>query len=182
LTNLDGSNGQETLIFTSFINFVQQHNKQYDHQTFEERYYVFRENYKRIELLNAKSPNKVFGINKFADMTPEEFRKSYLMPKGVIKNQGKRDVIEPKVKLNDLPDKFDWRDKGCVTKVKNQGQCGSCWAFSVTENVESVWIISSNQTNVMLSPQQVVDCDSQDGVVTEVILQLHTNTSSKPVV
>jgi len=64
------------------------------------------------------------------------------------------------------PDKFDWRDKGGVTAVKDQQQCGSCWAFSATENIESVWMLKNgrNVTNMVpLSPQQIVDCDESDG-------------------
>jgi len=63
------------------------------------------------------------------------------------------------------PTTFDWRDHGAVTAVKDQGQCGSCWAFSVTENVESVWILSKGLTNTTLpplAPQQIVDCDTSD--------------------
>jgi len=57
------------------------------------------------------------------------------------------------------PASFDWRDKaGIVSAIKDQGQCGSCWAFSATENIESVWALAGNKPAV-LAPQQIVDCD-----------------------
>jgi len=64
------------------------------------------------------------------------------------------------------PDTFDWVSKGKTTAVKNQGQCGSCWAFSATENIESVWMIAKDLTPTTmkpLAPQQIVDCDKRDG-------------------
>jgi len=63
------------------------------------------------------------------------------------------------------PAKFDWRPSGVVTPVKDQAQCGSCWAFSVTENIESVWMIKQNIKVAdfkPLAPQQIVDCDTSD--------------------
>jgi len=81
--------------------------------------------------------------------------------------------LTPITKTNNLlppspqapPAKFDWRPLGVVTPVKDQEQCGSCWAFSVTENIESVWMI--NKTLKVadfkpLAPQQIVDCDKSD--------------------
>jgi len=56
---------------------------------------------------------------------------------------------------------FNWEDKGATTPVKDQRQCGSCWAFSATENVESVWFLAKGQLPV-LAPQQIVDCDKSD--------------------
>jgi cathepsin F len=167
LSGLDQPGNKEVTHFTSFVNFVQKYNKQYDAVSFEEKYNIFKENVQRVEQLNAKSPNKVFGVTKFMDMTPEEFRKAYLMPKGLLKKGSKgsvEDVLVPNLK-GSVPDTFDWRTQGAVTPVKNQGQCGSCWAFSVTENVESVWIISTNASvdDIDLSPQQIVDCDTDDG-------------------
>jgi len=60
-----------------------------------------------------------------------------------------------------IPVSFDWRLKGAVTPVKNQEQCGSCWAFSATEGVESAWFLLKNQL-LILSPQQIVSCDTSD--------------------
>jgi hypothetical protein len=57
---------------------------------------------------------------------------------------------------------MDWRTKGAVTPVKNQEQCGSCWAFSAVEGVESAWFLKRRQL-LELSPQQVVSCDGSDG-------------------
>jgi len=59
------------------------------------------------------------------------------------------------------PTTFDWRDKGAVTDVKDQGQCGSCWAFSATEEIESMWFLSNGSLPI-LSPEQIVDCDTVD--------------------
>ena len=66
-----------------------------------------------------------------------------------------------KNRLSELPESFDWRDQGAVSEVKNQGQCGSCWAFSTTEEIESVWILSGKPAQI-LSEQQIVDCNYEN--------------------
>jgi len=59
----------------------------------------------------------------------------------------------------DVPKALDWRKTdGVVTAVKNQGSCGSCWAFSTTESIESHWAITNNVKAPVLSPQEIVDC------------------------
>ncbi len=61
-----------------------------------------------------------------------------------------------------IPKNWDWRNKtGIVTPVKDQGDCGSCWAFSAVEGAESAWALAGHPTEI-LSPQQVVSCDSVD--------------------
>jgi len=129
---------------------------------------VFKNNLKIVDELNQKNQSlgAVFGVTKFFDLTPEEFKNTYLMknkiqtPVTISPDQ----LLEPK-RILKAPENFDWRDQGAVTPVKDQGQCGSCWAFSVVENVESMWILANKSSNdtLRLSEQQVVDCDKSDG-------------------
>jgi len=130
------------------------------------KYHTFKANLDRIETLNKNSSSARFGINKFADLSPEEFRQKYLMKNTIStpRNIDPSNVLKPK-NIEAPPTSFDWRKNGGVTPVKDQGQCGSCWAFSVVENVESMWILAkkANSTDLRLSEQQVVDCDTSDG-------------------
>ena len=63
----------------------------------------------------------------------------------------------PKLNLNDLPAAVDWRTKGVVTDVKDQGGCGSCWTFSTAETLESHIAIRTGKLMVF-SEQQIVSC------------------------
>jgi len=148
--------------------FERTYNKQY--ATAAERQYrkeVFTQTLARIELLNQGEPYRPHGINQFADMTQEEFRAQYLMdPVQFAASKAERlagaGVIDYSHFDSALPSSFDWRNNGSVvTPVKNQGQCGSCWAFSTTENIESVWALAGNKL-IELAPQQIVDCDTTD--------------------
>jgi len=149
-----------------FAAWTAKYNKNYvTTEEHEQRFANFKATLKRIKSLNEHSQNGTFGLTKFADLTPHEFRSKYLMqtPLNKVKDVPKENLLVPKVK--DVPAKFDWRPQGVVTPVKNQGQCGSCWAFSATENIESVWMLAKNiKVNDMppLAPQQIVDCDSND--------------------
>jgi len=148
-----------------FLSFIKTHNKQYQSLgEMSQRYLIFKENLHRIEQLNNNSTSAKFGINQFADISPQEFKQKYLMRKPIIpKDKDPSSILKPKDVT--IPTSFDWRDNGAVTPVKDQGQCGSCWAFSAVENVESMWILAGKATNMTLklSEQQVVDCDTSDG-------------------
>ncbi|WP_152558503.1 C1 family peptidase [Endozoicomonas numazuensis] len=132
---------------------------------------IFNENLQRIIKENAESVSKGeslrLGITAHADLTQEEFQNRYL----TLQLPAKRPEVLPELKglelqqrLSALPDSFDWRDKGVITSPRNQWFCGSCWAFSGTEAVESFHAIHNNMTVTALSVQQVLDCTpKQDG-------------------
>ncbi|XP_072258358.1 cathepsin L-like proteinase [Pyxicephalus adspersus] len=102
------------------------------------------------------------GMNKFADMTPEERSlKSCLSPKGKSIFPGVNYHLQDNSKNLDLPESVDWRDSKCVSHVKNQGLCGSCWSFATVGVVESRNCIKTNEL-VELSEQQLVDCDDEN--------------------
>jgi cathepsin F len=125
------------------------------------RYNVFRQNLATAAELNRQNGNPAFGVTKFMDLTPEEFRQMYLLPIPIDTAQlpSAPRVEVPAINPKDIPVTYDWRNKtGIVTPVKNQKQCGSCWAFSATEQIESVWALAG-KPSVELAPQQIVDCD-----------------------
>tara|TARA_B110000208_G_C11707569_1_gene408107 strand:+ start:35 stop:1120 length:1086 start_codon:yes stop_codon:yes gene_type:complete len=100
------------------------------------------------------------GVNAFTALTVEEFRNLHLG--GYDKNMAQAIhstmPLSPPLSETDLPTDVDWRTKGnVVTPVKNQGGCGSCWAFSATETIESNVAINT-KTLLELSPQQITSC------------------------
>ena len=94
-------------------------------------------------------------MNKFTDYTPEEYRKllGYKPSSHKFLEQAAQDLP-----VENLPKELDWRTKGAVTGVKDQSQCGSCWAFSATGAIEGHYQIS-NGNLLSLSEQQLVDCN-----------------------
>jgi C1A family cysteine protease len=148
--------------FDKFMSYIRQHNKNYANMDeFALRFENFKASVTRIAERNARSDGRnIFGLNKFSDMSPEEFKEAYLGYKPAAKRPH-APVSHPKRNLR-APTSVDWRTKGAVTPVKNQAQCGSCWAFSTAEEIESQWFMAGNQL-VALSEQQIVSCDTTDG-------------------
>jgi cathepsin L len=98
-------------------------------------------------------------INEFSDLHYNEFIKM----RGGLKNASVKDseTIEEIQYEGDVATSLDWRDKNVVNDVKNQQQCGSCWAFSTIGSTESRWALKSGNL-LSLSEQELVDCDSND--------------------
>jgi len=144
---------------TQFRGWMRQYGKNYMGAEYNRRLQNYKNNIKRNQILNNLPGQKAtFGINKFSDMTLEEFRAAYLLPKFDPKDS----CIFPyhadiSKESKPIPSSFDWRTKGAVTPIKNQGSCGSCWTFSTAENIEGQWQIAGNPL-VSLSEQWIVDC------------------------
>ncbi|KAL8494495.1 hypothetical protein ACS0TY_025339 [Phlomoides rotata] len=127
----------------------------------DKRFLIFKENLQYVDEQNAL-PNRTFklGLNRFADLTNDEYRKAYLGTKTDARRRfsGKvSDRYKPKVGES-LPDSIDWREKGAIVPVKDQGSCGSCWAFSTIVAVEGINQIVTGDL-ISLSEQELVDCD-----------------------
>jgi len=147
----------DDLLREEFEKYKVRFNKHYSSEGEESiRFYHFKNSVERVTLKNTYGDN-IFGLTKFSDMSPEEFSSVYLnyRPRGRMPNTP---VITTK---QAAPTAFDWRDAGVVTPVKNQGYCGSCWAFSIVETIESAWYLAGNPLTTF-SEQQVVSCDTGD--------------------
>jgi len=123
---------------------------------------------KKMDEESSKLGGARYGITKFSDLTIEEFRDRYTMP--TMPKIPHHVIHSPKYNDNNTtlsllrsggpPASFDWRNHpNAVTGVYNQGSCGSCWAFSATENHESRFALQHGQNVQSLSVQQIVDCD-----------------------
>ncbi|PSS31299.1 Cysteine protease [Actinidia chinensis var. chinensis] len=123
------------------------------------RFSVFKANLRRAKRHQVLDPSAVHGVTQFSDITPAEFRRNFLGLKRSLKLPEDAQKA-PVLPTNNLPTDFDWREKGAVTRVKNQGFCGSCWAFSATGALEGAHFVATGKL-VSLSEQQLVDCDHE---------------------
>jgi cathepsin L len=148
-----------------FSAFVKKFEKRYTHDQFFSKYNIFKANLDIINEHNAKANQSyTLGVNEFADMTLTEFHSKMTGYKHRKMSKSARAAFAPKVKPSaaSLPTSWDWSAKGAVTPIKNQGQCGSCWAFSTTGSVEGITFIETG-TLPDLSEQQLVDCSASYG-------------------
>ncbi|CAF3576687.1 unnamed protein product [Rotaria sp. Silwood1] len=142
-------------------------NKRYSDAEEHFRRATWESNLKNVQEHNLQADLGVhtywLGMNKFADLTVTEFAKmmkNYNIEIRSQHNKGRHEFTRnPTVKL---PDTVDWRDKGYVTPVKEQGQCTSDWAFSATGSLEGQHFNATGKL-VSLSEQNLVDCSDKQG-------------------
>jgi cathepsin L len=134
------------------------------------RFGIFLQNVQKIALWNTNSDNGAsLRPNQFTDLTNEEFVLKVHGKNGKCMNAGRPQYVIGKAGKSSKPKgvsanpaSVDWTQKGVVTPVKNQGDCGSCWAFSATGSTECNYAIATGTLN-SLSEQQLVDCSMAEG-------------------
>jgi len=129
------------------------------------RYLNFLENARKIAESNKASKHATFGFTKFSDMSPREFQTKMtgFKPRTAIVPPSERPELVAERKRNEQQPStaIDWAAAGKTTPIKNQEQCGSCWAFSATETIESAILIAQGTVQGG-APQEIVDCDTND--------------------
>jgi xylem cysteine proteinase len=127
---------------------------------------VYYANVAKIDAHNEKNLSWTMDVNQFADLTADEFKATVSTNFRRRNATGLRGLrVQPSaydLTRDELPTSVNWTAKGAVTPVKNQEQCGSCWAFSTTGSVEGAWFLANNNLT-SLSEQQLVDCSTAEG-------------------
>lgn len=164
----------EAEIQNQFDYFIAKYKKNYlNNAEHSQRYGIFKENLMYIQNHNQLSEVLGFalGVNKFADLTNEEFQNTYLGLGSKHRDYAFHDYSDEETEDNlftesrteaairnlEIPGSIDWVRKGAVTSVKDQGKCGSCWAFSAVAAIEGANYITRKKTEE-LSQQQFLDC------------------------
>ena len=149
----------ESQIFTRFQRFIKKYNKKYNSMNeYLARFNVFRQN---IITNDQNGPiNFNQGITKFSDLTHQEFARTYLNLN--FNSMALLNLKPVTVKIsNEAPEAFDWRSQGAVSDIKDQGSCGSCWAFATVANLEGLYAQEKGVIKTF-SEQLLVDCDTED--------------------
>ncbi|KAJ6730993.1 CYSTEINE PROTEASE FAMILY C1-RELATED [Salix viminalis] len=141
-----------------FETWCKEHGKTYTSQ--EEKSYrlkAFEDNCDFVKKHNEGNSSYTLSLNAFADLTHQEFKSSRLGLSAAPLNLDQRNLKVTGV-FGDIPASIDWRKKGAVTNVKDQGSCGACWSFSATGAIEAINKIATGSL-VSLSEQELVECD-----------------------
>jgi cathepsin L len=146
----------------TFEEFKSQYSKVYESAADEHyRRMIYHNNVEYINQFNKEGHSYKLGVNEFADLLNVEFRQKYLSRKYDL-TAALANAQPSQTNVEALPTSVDWRTKGVVTPVKNQGQCGSCWSFSTTGSLEGQHAIATGNL-VSLSEQNLVDCSGPEG-------------------
>jgi len=153
---------EELKLQAKFAAFVKKYNKAYATEEVFSKFNTFVENVAMIEAHDAEAAGYSQAINEFADMSRAEFKAMYMGYNHRENAYAKSLNTAPEEEEVGTPTDIDWVSKGAVTPVKDQGQCGSCWAFSTTGSVEGAHQIATGKL-ISLAEQQLVDCAGSQG-------------------
>ena len=142
--------------YMDYKDYLEIYPRIYDTQTFWYKLGVFTKNNRYINIHNSNSTHSyVLGWNNFTDMEHSEFESIYLRKKMYVSPRSCHGLCHNNT--NSRPESIDWRAAGVVTNVKDQGQCGSCWAFSAIAAIEGQHALRTGNL-ISLSEQNLVDC------------------------
>ncbi|KAJ3692160.1 hypothetical protein LUZ60_012510 [Juncus effusus] len=147
-------------LLKTFDDWVSKFGRSYQNSTEKlRRYGIFQENLQYIENFNKNgSFSYKLGLNQFADRTDEEFTAILTgSPPTSTKPGNSFGSTNGSTRLG----AFDWREMGAVTAVKDQGQCGSCWAFAAVATIEGIYAITTGSLT-SFSEQVILDCETYD--------------------
>jgi C1A family cysteine protease len=148
---------------TQWADFKLENNRFYGSAQEEaRRFEIFCDNVREADRLNAHDKGATFGVTQFSDLTLDEFveRHTGFRSDGSALARMAPNA-PPTVISGTAPAAWDWRDHGAVNAVKNQGSCGSCWAFSTVAGLEGQDVVDQSASLPSLSEQELVDCDKQ---------------------
>ena len=127
-------------VYQQFIEHMSNYGLSYGtDEEFQFRLNIFNEKYKKMKEINASQDSFIVGHNQFSTMTDYEYKR-------LLGNKINKSITDPTIlPVDDIPDSIDWRAKGAVTPIKDQGYCGSCWGFATTASVEGHHFIQKGE-------------------------------------
>ncbi|KAK1935635.1 Counting factor associated protein D [Phytophthora citrophthora] len=158
------SSQQQT--WEAFVDYALDYEKDYryysnDQDLVQLRFQAFATNLERIQTHNEAyergEHSFTLGLNDLADLTDSEYKQRLSYRANQSKTSGASETFVKPGNVEDLPATWDWREHSAVTPVKNQGQCGSCWAFSAVAAMECAYALTTG-TLESFSEQELVDC------------------------
>ncbi|ETL88266.1 hypothetical protein F441_13149 [Phytophthora nicotianae CJ01A1] len=166
-TDLPSSlSASEQQTWEAFVDYALDYEKSYRYDTYDQdlvqqRFRAFATNLERIQMHNAAyergEHSFTLGLNELADLTDAEYKQLLSYRASDSKASRASETFVKPDNIEDLPATWDWREHNTVTPVKNQGQCGSCWAFSAVAAMECAYALSTG-TLESFSEQELVDC------------------------
>lgn len=151
----------------AFAQYMHIYNKSYAPGSAEHviRLKAFKESLRRIERANSgrnRAESAIYGLTRYSDLTPEEFRNLFsVFPHKRAANltEQPRGLLLNSLSVLSYPPRFDWRARKVITPVRNQRNCGACWAFSTIECIETMNALKTGSLTE-LSVQQMIDCSN----------------------